>query len=256
METKEARELVLSAFNPDNYYFSQVLPFGYTNWIDGMAWVGLLCGASYKVGDTELAEKCELYLNRLMHVGPDARNFAPMPVTEEWIKSTKIEGIWFKQKPQSFAGPAGLRFAIDNGAHLNDPFQIKGSARRMVFCGWAFGYLVRWIHWLRQHINSMFLAHLILDKRPASSMMWMCEENQFFSYIARKKCSVEYPPLNRTSSGHTVETDEIVPLAECKPSSWIFRRWPKSRYLREGTPQSSRYTPWWQVVGDYLQSTL
>lgn len=256
MNTQEARDLVLSAFEPNNYYFSQMLPFGYTNWIDGMAWVGLLCGASYKAGDTELAQKCELYLNRLMEVGPDARNFAPLPVTSEWVKSEKLPGMWFKQKPQSFAGPVGFRFAIDCGAHLNDPFHVKNKARWMTRGGWAFGYLVKYFSWLRQHVNSMFLAYLVLEERPPSSMLWLCEENPFFSYIAGKKCSVDYPNMARTSEGYSVDTDDIVPLSECKPSAWIFRRWPKSRYVREGSPQGARYTPTAQVVGDYLQSTL
>lgn len=256
METEEARGLVLSAFHIENYYFSQFVPFGYTNWIDGMAWVGLLCGAAHKVGDTELAQKCELYLNRLMYVGQDARNFAPMQVDGSWVKSEKLEGFWFKQKPQSFAGPAGLRFAIDNGANLNDPFQIKRKARWMVLGGSAFGYLVRWVSWFRQHINSMFLAYLILGKRPARSMLWMCEGNPFFSYIAGEKCSVEYPSMYRTSGGRTVERDQVMPLSKSKPSSWIFRRWPKSEYLREGVQNTSGYTPSWQLVGDYLQSTL
>jgi hypothetical protein len=256
MTTQEVRDQVLSAFNDETYYYSHVLPFGYTNFIDGLACVGLLCGAAYKVGDTEVAQKCERYLNRLLTVGKNARNFAPMPVSDSWIKSKTIPGYWYKEKPQSFAGPVGLRFAIDNGAHLNDPFQIKSKARLMACGGWAFGYLVRWMSWLRQHVNSMFLAYLILGKKPASSMMWLCEENPFFSYIAGEKCSVAYPDMNKVSDGHTEDRDYIVPLEKRKPSAWVFRGWPKSEYIREGVHQGSMYTPTAQLVGDYLQSTL
>ena len=256
METEQVREEVLKAFHPETYYYSQFLPFGYTNWIDGMAWVGLLCGASYRVGDRELAGKCELYLNRLMIVGKDARNFAPMQVEDNWLPSKSLPGYWFKQKAQSFAGPTGLRFAIDNGAQLNDPFLIKNQARWMVQGGWAFGYLVRWVRWLHQYLNSMFTAYLILGERPASSMLWLCEENPFFSFIAGKKCLGTYPDMRRTSGGYTEERDHIVPLVQCKPNAWIFRRGPYSEYVREGVTQDASYTPTAQLVADYLQSTL
>ena len=36
MNTQEARALVISAINPDNFYYSHVLPFGYKDWIDGL----------------------------------------------------------------------------------------------------------------------------------------------------------------------------------------------------------------------------
>lgn len=256
MNIEEARKLVLEAFDEGTYYYSQVTPFGYTNWIDGMAWVGLLCGASHKVNDVELAQKCELYLGRLLEIGEDARNFAPMQVANDWFRSAKVTGYWYKKKPQSFAGPAALRFAIDSGAHLNDPFGVKGTARLYVRLGWFFGHGAKFIKWLRQHINSVFLAHLILEKRPAKSMLWMCEGNPFFSFIAGEKCEVEYPSLYRTSEGHSEDEDEIVPLKDRKPNSWIFRNWPKSRYVRDGTIQTTGYTPIWQVVAYYLQSTL
>lgn len=256
MSTEETRKKVLEAFDPETYYYSQVLPFGYNNWIDGMAWVGLLCGASYKVGDRELAEKCEKYLERLLMVGKDARNFAPMQVSSDWKESETLPGYWYKEKPQSFAGPVGLRFAIDNGAHLNDPFRIKSRARWMALVGGLFGYLVRWVGWLRQHVNSMFLAYLILGKRPPDSMLWLCEDNPFYSYIAGKKCSTTYPDMRKTSGGHTVDRSYIVPLCMRKPTSWVFRQWPKSEYIREGVPQNSAYTPAAELVGDYLQSTL
>ena len=256
MNTEEARKQVLEAFHLETYYYSHTLPFGYTNWIDGMAWVGILCGACHKAGDREIAQKCEKYLERLLLVGKDARNFAPMKVTDAWVASPTLPGYWYKEKPQAFAGPAGLRFAIDNGAHLNDPFQIKSQARWMVRGGFAFGYLVRWFSGLQQYLNSMFTAHLILGERPASSMLWLCEENPFFSFIAGKKCSVTYPDMRRTSGGHGEGRDHIVPLAQCKPSAWIFRRDPKDEYIREGVSQGSAYTPAAQLVGDYLQSVL
>ena len=255
MNTQEARQQVLSAFESATCYYSNELPLVYNDFIDGMAWVGLLCGVAYKKGDTELAQLSENYLGRLLQVGPDARNFAPTQVESDWVVSPSIPGYWYKKDPQDFAGPAGLRFAIDNGAHLNDPFQVKGRARLMVMGGWLFGLSVRFISGLHQHINSMFLAYLILDKKPASTMLWMCEDNPFFSYIAGKKCLTEYPDNSSVTGGDTVDESGIVPLKDRKPNAWIFRNWPKSRYIREGSPNKT-YTPIWQVVGDYCQSFL
>ena len=256
MSQESAREKVLSAFHPETFYYSHVLPFEYDNWIDGMAWVGILCGAAYKVGDTELAGKCEKYLKRLLEVGKDARNFAPTQLKNDWKPSKTIQGYWYEEKPQSFAGPAGLRFAIDNGASLNDPFQIKSRARLMVLGGWSFGYLVRWFSWLRQHVNSMFLAYLVLGKKPPTSMLWLCEDNPFYSYIAGVKCETVYPDMHRMSEGETVERSEVVPLCKRKPSSWVFRQWLKGEYIREGDQKLSEYTPAAELVGFYLQSTL
>jgi len=256
--TPEVRAKVLSAFDPDTYYYSHELPFSYDGgFIDGMAWVGLLCGAAYKVGDLELAQAAERYLGRLLAVGPDARNFAPQKLDTDWVASATVPGYWYSVKPQSFAGPAALRFAIDNGAHLNDPFQAKSKARTFVAVGPVFGWAVsKWFgSWLQQHVNTMFLAYLILNKKPASSMRWLCEDNPFFQYIAGEKCVTEYPDPARTSDGKSEDTKDIVPLKDRKPSAWIFRNWPKTRYIRSGSP-TKEYTPVWQVVGDYLQSTL
>jgi len=253
---EEARELVLSAFSEENGYFSQVVPFGYTNWIDGMAWVGLLCGASLLEGDKEVAEKAERYLRVLLEVGPDARNFAPMPVSADWIRSEKMPEFWYKKKAQSFAGPAGLRFAIDCGAKLQDPFLVKHKARWLVRCGPAFGWLVRWIPWLRQHVNSVFLAYLVTGKTPSKSLIWLCEENPFYSYIARRKCRVEYPDVYRWSEGHEEETNQVVPFAERKPGSWPFKNWPYKRYVKAGVKKTVGYTPTCILVGEYLQNRL
>ena len=228
--------------------------------IDGMAWVGLLCGASYLVGDTVLAQKSEDYLKRLLAVGDDARNFAPVQVSSDWIKSKTINGFWYYKKPQSFAGPVGLRFAIDCGAHLNDPFKVKSTARLITrfgsIAGYILGHDIPWVSdWLKQHVNSIFLAYLVLKEKPVDNLLWLCQDNPFYSYIAGIKCNTEYPDPSKVSNGTTVEEDVIVPLKYRKPSSWIFRNWPKSRYVRDGEAIQT-YTPIWQVVGDYLQSTL
>jgi len=257
MDLQEARQRVLEAFNDSDYYYNHQIPYGYTNFIDGMAWVGLLCGACHLVNDEKLAEKCEGYLKNLLKVGPDARNYAPMQVSSDWIKSETMEGYWYRKKPQAFAGPAALQFAIYCGAKLDNPFNVKIRAWIMRLLNPAFGYLVRWFHWFRQHIDSQFLAHLINASKPPKSMLWMCETNQFFSYIAGIECEPCYPEVwKRFQNGDTGDVDYVVHLSERKPSAWIFRSWPKGKYT--GTPpyEAKSYTPTAQVVGEYLQQHL
>jgi len=257
MDLNEARKLVLEAFNKENYYYSHTLPFAYSGWIDGMAWVGLLCGACRLVGDTELAEKCEGYLKNLLKVGPDARNYAPMQVDDSWVPSETMEGFWYRKKAQAFAGPAALQFAINCGAKLKTPFNIGFRAWVMRLLNPLFGYLVRWFHWFRQHINSQFIAHLLNGSKPPKSMLWMCEENTFFSYIAGIECQVSYPAVwKRYMEGETVDTDKVQPLRLAKPSAWIFRRWPKDKYEGQPPYRTESYTPTAMVVGEYLQRHL
>jgi len=257
MTLEEARKLVLKSFNKSDFYYNHQSPHGYTNFIDGMAWVGLLCGACHLVDDKELAALAENYLRMLLKVGPDARNYAPMKVRDDWIKSETAPGFWYRKKPQSFAGPAALLFAINCGAKLDNPFNIESRAKWMRFLNPFFGYLVRWFHWFRQHINSQFIAHLINDSKPPSSMLWLCEENPFFSAIAGIECSVEYPKSwSRFQKYETKDVDDIQPLKNRKPSAWIFRSWPKAEYTGALPYAGSAYTPTAMVVGEYLQQHL
>jgi len=158
---------VLAAFNPDNFYYYSTDKKEYSNFIDGMAWCGLLLGACLSCGDTtalKIAAMCTEYLRNIMNVGPDARTYAPEQVTDSCTESTSMPSMWYKQKPQSFAGPAGLHFAVSQGAQLDNPFDIMGQAKLFTSMGWLFGYALSWPivgKWLRQHINSVWLAYLI-----------------------------------------------------------------------------------------------
>lgn len=258
MSKEEVRNEVLNSFNDENGYFYHQYPHGYSNFIDGMAWIGLLCGACLKVGDTELAEKCTRYLNILINVGKDARNFAPFPVKDNWKKSKNIEGLWYKEKPQSAAGPLGLMFAVKNGANIDVPdylkrkYEIKVNMHRF---GFFFGYLVRCIPKLKQHINTMFLSYLLAEKKPSSSMKFLIEENPLFSYIYGRFCNVEYPDNTKLNNVKSTQEDDVVPLKYAEPSSWIFRRDPFKKVV-DAEKGILKYTRVAELVGDYLQSTL
>lgn len=261
MNLQQARKATLDAFDKNTLVYYHSKPYQYSNFIDGMAWVGILCGAAYKEGDLELARMAERYLNRLLLIGPNARNFAPEKVDDSWKESPTIDGYWYKEKPQSFAGPVGVYFAKKMGANIDIPESSKlpdphGTARLFTLIAPIFGHLVYYIPWLRQHVNSMFLAHLLLDKKPPESMEYLSKENPFFSYMFAIPCVVSYPEVSRYSQGRTVTQSNIVPLRDRKPSSWVFRNWPYDLYIKEGEVLPIEYTPIWMVVGEYLQNTL
>jgi len=251
-----ARPRVLSAFNKDNFYYSHVLAPSYTNFIDGMAWTGILCGAALEVGDNEIADLCRGYIRNILKVGKDARNYAPMQVKPEWIASTTMPGFWYKEKAQAFAGPAALTFANNCGAGIETTLNVTAEARLMVASGFLYGILAKRSVWLRGFINSLWFSHLMLNKKPSFTMNWMAEENPLFAYIAGIKQTVEYPDPHRYTEGTTAAVKDVVPLSKCEPSAWIFRRDPFMQYTRTGIPVLSEYTPIWQLCGDYLQSTL
>lgn len=260
MDVLEARSQVLEAIHPDNFYYSHVLPPAYTNWIDGLAWGSLARGAALLKRDWEVASLFFEYTQRLMSVGKDARNYAPHPVQEGWLPSSTMPGFWYRQKPQSFAGPASLKWAnrcanLARRPQVEDPFEIDRAARWMVATGWLWGQLCWWFKYPRQHLNSVWLAHLYLGRRPHRGLLWTTQENPFFSYIGGIPCRVNPPETYRTVGGYEVVRKKVVPLSRCEPSAWIFRRDPFVEYVRIGEP-AQRYTPIWWLVSEYLQSLL
>lgn len=250
-----ARQDVIAAFD-DHCCYSNTLPFEYNGFIDGMAWVGLLCGACYMVGDKELAHKSEVFLKTLLKVGKDARAFAPHQVKPHWKKST-IDGLYYKEDPQSFAGPAGLLFAIQCGAKIDSPYNIEGIAKFYASLSNIYGYLLN-VPWLskklRQHINSVMLGCLVSKKKPGKSLKWIYESNPFYAYIAGQKMMVEYPP-DKKYSGEEIEHKKVQPISKRKPSSWIWKQWPTKEYVPSIT-FIKRYTPIAYLVAYYLQQSL
>jgi len=254
---EQAVKITEEAFNDSNGYFYHTIPHGYSNFIDGMAWVGLLCGASYKVGNIPLAKKCETYLQNLIDVGKDARNYAPLPVQDNWVASQSMPGMWYKEDPQSSAGPLGLQYAINCGAQINVPDYLQNKieqAKKLTTWGFVFGISARSVSSLRQHLNTMFMAYLVKGKSPSWSLRWAYKENPFFSFVGRKKCSVKYPSNIKLSNVTKITSWAVTELEYSKPNAWVFRRDPFVEY--RGDPTSQQYVPIWMVVGEYLQSTL
>lgn len=261
MNLSEARDMLLSAYNDVGCYFHR-LPMEDDDFIDGMAWNGILLGAARIAGDAELGVKAFRYLDILTRVGPtpfSARNFSDHCVdSAKWLPSPNINGLWYYAREQSMAGPFGVIFANQcGGSQVAIPETlVKMKAHALCVLGLVFGVLARQFPYFRQHLNTVFTAHLICKRKPAFTMLWATEENPYFSYIAGKKITVSYPDVYRTTSMEERVEENVVPLANAKPSAWIFRRDPFVRYILNGAPFGRAYVPIWQVVGEYLQQSL
>lgn len=251
----EAARVNISASFDEHYYYSNVVPFEYNDFIDGMAWIGLLCGACHLAKDEELIHKTETFLRTLLNVGKDARAFASRRVELNW-KTSKIGGLFYREKAQSFAGPAGLFFAIQCGAKLDNPFNIKGTAE--FYADWSnfFGYLLRvpWFgkKYMRQHLNSVMLGCLVSKKKPGKSLKWLYESNPFYGYIAKKKMDVECPPDGKYAIEKTIEHKKVQPISKREPSAWFWKQWPTKEHKPSGEP-IKRYTPVAYLTAHYLQ---
>jgi len=236
-----------------NVYYSQFIPWQMTDYIDGLCHLSILLGAMTKYGKAplDLHELTSQWIIQLDMLGVFVRNVSPVKPNPSW---TEHKGVWVKAKPQSFAGPAALHWAAPNTAWKNGRPTV--TAWTMVLTAPLFGYLVKPISGLRQHINSVFLAHLLLGKKPPRSMSWLAEWNPFYSYIYGRKCEVTWPTNRRTSAGYEEEKNLPQALAFRKPGSWPVKQWPYKNYIRSGAPVNRYYTPVCELACLYLQETL
>lgn len=229
---KELRQQVIAGFRPDEgFSYSHILPFAYSNFIDGMAWVSILSGSCRLVKDDVLADICDKYLQTLIDVGKDARNFAPFQVKDDWKHSPTMLGYWYKEKPQAFAGPCALYWAISCGSTV-DPKGLAipdGTARWLCRLAPLYGLLFRHISGLRQHMNSIMFAHLLIGKRPPDNMAWITAENMVYSYIYSRRCEANYPNTGA---------------------------WPAKDIAFDRTEKAQKYTPTCDLAGRYMQMSL
>lgn len=233
--------MIEDAFRPEHMcFYSHELPFATTNYVDGMFHVGMMTWAAKE--DIKLRGLGQAYLSSLLACGKDARNFSNQMMLG-W-EFDKMLNVWVKRSPQSFAGPVGLylanqvRFTVIPDWIPNP----TSTARMFVKCGWAFGYAVRWISWLRQHVNSMFLAYLFLDEVPPESMEWLAFDNPFYMAIYKKKYTATWPG-RKTTKGYTVEESSKVPFGAREPDAWPAKNYPYKRYVADGESVKWEYTP-------------
>jgi len=197
----DVRQQVINSFDQEHMCgFSHEIPFKYSNFI-------------------------------VVTVGKDARNFAPERIKDSWKSSPVYNGLWFKQKPQSFAGPAAYHWAIEQGTPLPyDMVQdVKSTARWICTLAPLYGWLVKYVSPLRQHFNSFMFAHMLLGKIPPDSMKFSIQDNPFYAYLYGIKES-------RTYSMHV--------------SAW------PAKHVWGTEEKSKTYTLVCQLASNYLQSTL
>lgn len=225
------RRQVIDSFDETYDTFSHVIPFHYTNFIDGKAWLTMTCVACYLAGDIEIYQLCFKWLRLLNTVGKNARNFAPYQVKDSWKQSKTIPPFWYKEKPQGFAAPCAAAWANKQGVPIEcskSKKWIKTQAKAMCFVAPLFGYLIRYIPYLRQHINSVMMAHLLLDRKPPESMRFLAKDNMIYSYQYGIKCDTLYPD------------DEGI---------WAAKNYSSNK-------KSNIYTPICNLTGIYLQKEL
>jgi hypothetical protein len=185
MDGEELRLRVLSAFTPKGEY-SHVLPFRRSGYVDGMFHLGMLAGAARLAGDDLLEGDACRWLRVLSSHG-EARNWFAAP--HEGYEPAGEH--WVKPGTQSFAGPAAVQWARAQGCNVEAPEDVRGMARLFCALAWPFGWAIRAIPGLRQHLNSVMLAHLLLDRRPPASMAFLAARNPLYSWQFGTECVVE-----------------------------------------------------------------
>jgi len=222
--TEILRQQVIDAFDTENHYaFSHVMPHKYTNFIDGLAWLSILAGSANLVGDNKVMKYCDKWCCFLLEISKDARNFAPVQVDDNW-KPSNVAGIWYKEKPQSFAGPCANQWRHGD----RSVFNVKTTAMALTFIAPVYGHLVRWIKPLRQHLNSVMFAHMLLNRKPPSSLLFAAKNNMIYSYLYGIKCEAHY----RNTSV-----------------------WP-ARNVWDGEEKETTYQPVCELAGRYMQQYL
>jgi len=252
---------------------SQTIPWVPSGYIDGMFHVAMLVGAS---DDAEIRIAGVSWLNMLARMGPDARNFYHTSLENQypWLREWELRGEYrVKVASQSFAGPAALCWAqrrgllkdynvrrsysgvklLCKGYNVDSPYS---KAKFLCYCAWAFGYIVRWMPALKQHINTMFLAHLLMEECPPSSMKWLAYDNPFYLYLYGEKHKTEWPVMSKYSEGNRVDTKSPSKFCERAPGSWVAKNYCMTQYLKIGEVYPSAFTPVCQYVVSCLQDSL
>ena len=247
------RYKVLDAFDPLTGAYSHVTPYQQNHFIDGMAWVSLLAGAARLYGDVKVEAKCVQYLNTLTFLGnihygdPLAlRSFGPGPISNRWNHHGKHYTL---KKPQAFAGPAAYCWARDQGCKFDETGiekpKMTGLFTNKLFST-IFGYAATWISPLRQHINSVMLAHLLEDDKPPKSLRYYSQNNPFYSVITGEDYyTYAFPPNYDLEGGRVVDSEAPTAFDRRAPGPWPGKNHVTSLYTYDipMVPVGNPYTP-------------
>lgn len=209
--TPTVRAELLESFKSP--YYSHVVPFEYTNYIDGMFHVGMVLGAAYRIGDEDTLVECYKYCVDLDV--RKARSLALHPLKDSWVSLGS--NLWGHTKPQGFAGPAAIHWALPKYEWKHS----KPTRTAWTLCVLApvYALLCRWGP-MRQHLNSVMLAHLLLNRRPPQRLMWAAKDNPVYQFIMGVTVQdVTYPntgpwPAKDVPFGAKVEDKKYTPACQ------------------------------------------
>lgn len=193
-----SEDLMLESF--DSYYqYSHVVPFEVTNYIDGMFHVSMIRKAAATAGHDRLVSACDGWLDTLL-LCPDARNWSRL-ARDGWLLH---DGVYYKIKPQSFAGPCAYGYAMGGGP--------RTQAWLLYAIAPIYLRLAPYSKILDQHTNSIVLSHLLLGKKlPNCSRI---RESAFYSYFAGR------PPASLVGYPTTPWCWKQVPCLQDTPTQY------------------------------------
>ena len=225
----EIREKVIASFNKDNCSFSNMSPYEINGFIDCKYMLCILMVACNNVGDDEIRDLCFNSLSNLALVGDDARAYASEPASGTWKVSRTMAKLFYKEKPQASAGNMMAQYACKNGITVEVKSNKTKLAKILCLVAPVYGYAIRYISKLRQHINTFMLAHLLLGMKPPRSMQFLAKDNMIYSYLYRIPCRTLYQNTGI---------------------------WSAKDYPGESKIKDKNYSPICNLVGIYLQETL
>jgi hypothetical protein len=224
------RSKILAAFSPVFGEYSHVLPFRSSGYVDGLFHLSMLAGAAHLAGDDEVRWKARIWINTLLALGADTRNWTVTP--DAVAHPSEVDA-------QDFAGPCALAWALDQDCELPPMPKAFGDVRRKARLLALLSPIVFWFPGLGQHVNSCMLAHLLLGSKP-----WAPErlfaDNPFYSYIARRHMLMPW----------------CMPIRKPWGSAWVWKQQNIWAISPEGEDESFEYTPVALYVADVLQQKL
>ena len=188
--------------------------------------------------------------------GKFPRAFATRPIDDKYIPTEKAP-YFVRYGNPAFAGPAAFHLValLFWGKDLEAVKKPTLQAWMMCKAAPAFGYLVRRLSFLRQHVSSMFLAHMLMEKRPPNSMRWLAYENPLYLYQYGVKWFAKWPQTYRQAGSIEETVSGYSSFKDRKPGQWPAKNLPDKVYIGRGAP-TKKYRPLCRLVCTLLQETI
>jgi len=230
-------------------YYSEVVPFRITGHIDGLYQWCLLAGAARNAGDHQVESIAISAITSVLKYGHDVRYICNEP--RDGLDEVDT-GVWAKRKPQVYAGPLAYSWAVKQGCDLEPwPDDMEQMAKWMCCISKAYFWIIKRsrLFNLRQHINTIMLAHLLLDRRPPSTASFLLQGNAFYAAIAGARMPIPVIP-NIYKTTDSVNQAKLVPVDQREGGDWIWKQWPYAKSVARDTRYE--YNPISLLIGTYM----